>query len=215
MSFEELSSGRGLKGAEAAHFEDLMLKAYPNAPALGCPFDGRNTTYNQPSQFKRMAAIFTDGTYAEPWVEFLETFSSKTNAWGIMFEQPVKGASPAYGIQHGSDVIYYFPTLATAAADPRSYGQAELVTTIQDALINFANDGDPNGLTSQPLSEYHWPLYSEAGTVTALNASKITESVQPPHRSGFDVIHRFLRPGPFWRDGKREETGVTALSLQM
>lgn len=83
-----------------------MLEAYPNIPALGCPFDGYNTTYKQPSQFKRMAAIFTDGTYAEPWVEFLETFSSKTKTWGILFEQPIKDTPPAFGVQHGSDVIY-------------------------------------------------------------------------------------------------------------
>lgn len=179
-----------------------MLAAYPVDPALGCPFDGRNTTYNQPSQFKRMAAVVTDGTYAEGWAEFLATFSSKTNTWGIVFEQPVQGTPPAYGVQHGSDVLYYFPTLAGAKNDPRSYGQGDLVNAIHDSVINFVNDGDPNGsiLSSHKSSKYRWPLYCETGMVTALNATQVTKAISPPHRPGFDVIHRFLRPHPSYLD---------------
>lgn len=214
----ELSSGRGLEGKQAADFLRQMLAAYPNDPALGCPFDGLNTTYNQPSQFKRMAAISTDGTYAEGWSEFLDTFSSETNAWGIVFEQPIKGTPPAYGVQHGSDVVYYFPTLAGPKADPRGYGQRALVDAIHDALINFVYDGDPNGspsLSAQNSSEYVWPLYSETGMVTALNATEVTTAIPPPHRPGFDVIHRFLRPGPLLDARRRDlESELTALNLQ-
>lgn len=215
----ELSSGRGLEGQQAADFKRQMLAAYPNDPALGCPFDGRNTTYNQPSQFKRMAAIATDGTYVEGWWEFLETFSRETNTWGIEFEQPIKGTPPAYGIQHGSDIIYYFPTLAGPKADPRGYGQGKLVDTIHDALANFVYYGDPNGssqLATQNSSGYVWPLYSDTGMVTALNATEITTAVSPPYRPGFDVIHQFLRPGPFL-DARRRDVGSksTTLSLQV
>ena len=191
-----------------------MLEAYPVDPAVGCPFDGRNTTYNEGTQYKRMAAIATDGTYAEPWSEFLDTFSALTDTWGIVFEQPIKGIPAAYGVQHGSDLLYYFPTLAGPAADPRSYGQGDLVHAIHDAVTNFVVDGDPNGsfeLKQRP-SNYQWPLYSETGNVTALNATQIAKAVSPPHRPGFEILHHFLRPGPFVDVGNNARS--EALNLQ-
>lgn len=175
-----------------------MLQAYPVDPALGCPFNGGDTNYGDGSQYKRMAAIATDGTYTEAWTEYLETFSSKTNTWGILWEEPIHGAPAAYGVTHGSDLPYYFPTLLGPHKNSRDTNDRDLMRAVQEALVNFVHDGDPNGCTleSGKATSYHWPLYSESHEITVLNASKVAESLPPPHRSGFGVIHKFLRPGP-------------------
>ena len=193
----DLISGRGLKGEEAARFQRQMLQAYPIDPALGCPFDGADTNYGVGAQYKRMAAIATDGTYAEAWTEFLETFSSETKTWGLLWEQPIHGVPPEYGITHGSDLSYYFPSLLGREMDPHALGNEDLTSATQRALINFINDGDPNSCmpASEEDANYRWPLYSEGREVTVMNASKVTEARPPPRRGGFSVIHQFLRPG--------------------
>lgn len=65
FAIDQLAAGRGLEGELAKAFINQMLQAYPKDPAVGCPFDGLNTTYGVSSQYKRMAAIFTDGIYSE------------------------------------------------------------------------------------------------------------------------------------------------------
>ena len=191
-------AGRGLTGERAAQFQHQMLEAYPNDPTLGCPFDGRDTNYGQGSQYKRMSAIATDVTYTEAWVEYLETFSEEANVWGLVWEQPIRGAPPEYGATHAADMSYYFPSLLGPDLDPRAYGNGELMSALQEALINFVNDGDPNGCGTGVWhsSSYDWPSYAESRKVTALSAGKVAEAVSPPKRSGFDVIHEFLRPDP-------------------
>ena len=73
------------------------------------------------------------------------------------------------------------------------------MAALQVALINFVNDGNPNGIgqDSAEISGYHWPLYSESHEITVLNASKIAKALSPPHRPGFDVVHKFLRLGGY------------------
>ena len=156
-SYSDLS--RNLNQEEAATFQREMLEAYPNNPALGCPYDGQNTTYGQPSQFKRMAAVLTDGTYTEAWTEYLQLFSTTTNTWGILFEEPLsgQGIGPAFGVQHGSDIPYYFPKLLGPATDPLNNDRSHLVKVLQRALINFVTDLDPNG--KHRRSRYHWPQF--------------------------------------------------------
>ena len=199
MSYVDLISGRGLQGDKASRFRSEMLRAYPNDPVVGCPFDGSDTEYGEGSQYKRMAAIATDTTFTEAWSEYLETFSSRTKTWGLLWEQPLQNVSPAYGVVHGSDISYYIPTFFGKKLDPRTIGQAALVYAVQDALINFITDGTPNGCSarSQQGTRYIWPLYSESHQVTVMNASRVAVAERPPHRPGFDIIHRFLRPGPF------------------
>ncbi|KAK3709092.1 hypothetical protein LTR37_011071 [Vermiconidia calcicola] len=199
LLIQGLSAARGLKGRRAAQFLQEMLQAYPNDPALGSPFDGRDTNYGVGRQYKRMAAITTDTTYTEAWLEYLEAFSKRTKTWGLLWEQAIQGTPPEYGVIHGSDLNYFFPTLFGQEADPRTLGHGDLVAAAQGALINFIHDGDPNGCSggSDRDHGYRWPLYSESKQVTVMNASHIAVSVPPPHRPGFDVIHKFLRPGPF------------------
>jgi acetylcholinesterase len=166
-----------------------MFQAYPDDPSQGCPYDGRNTTYGQPSQFKRMAAIMTDSTYTEAWTEYLKVFGA-TKTWGILFDEPIPGSKPAYGVQHGSDLVFYFPTLLGPVADPRNNGLGALVDTLQSALVHFVNDLDPNG------GDYTWPMYADAQQVTSLSA-RGPAAVDVPHRPGFDVLRQFLRPDGF------------------
>lgn len=174
-----------------------MLAAYSNEPAFGAPFDGRNTTYGQPSQYKRMSAIASDASYTAPWRWYLETFSQKTDVWGLLFEEPIPGVKPALGVQHGSDMVFYFPEMFGEGADPRENGYAELVDAIHDALVNFVNDGDPNGHGADCGGDgYTWPGYDENVLVTVLNASMPAAAVQPPYRPGFDVIEEFLISEP-------------------
>ena len=187
-----------MKGEEANDFLEEMLRAYPNNPALGCPFDGEDTNFGEGSQYKRMAAIATDGTFTEGWSEILETLSLKTKAWGLYWEQPIPGAPPALGVTHGSDLSYYFPGLLGEDMTPGSLGNGDLMDAVQDALINFVHHGDPNGHGAEvKTGAYYWPSYGESRKITVMNANVIAEAQAPPHRPGFDVIHKYLRPGPF------------------
>lgn len=166
-----------------------MLAAYPIDPALGAPFNGRNTTYGEPSQYKRMAAIASDAQWIAPWHWYLDMFSQRMDTWGVFFEEPIPGERPALGVQHGTDLAFYFPKLFGEERDPRKNGYSDLVETIHDALINFVRSGDPNG---GDKCGYQWPEYREDGLVTALNASHLATAIAPPYRSGFEVIQRYL-----------------------
>lgn len=189
--------GRQLTGEDATTFLAEMLAAYPNEPAVGAPFDGRNTTYGQPSQYKRMSAIASDASFTAPWRWYLETFSNETDIWGLLFEEPIPGAKPALGVHHGSDMPFYFPKMFGDGFDPRKNGYAELVDVIHDALVTFVSDGDPNGDGAECSGDrYEWPKYGQEGLVTALNASLPAAPVEPPYRPGFDVIEKFLIAGP-------------------
>ena len=149
------------------------------------------------SQYKRVAAIGTDGTFAEAWSEYLESFSGFTKTWGLLWEQPLPGIPEAFGVIHGSDLIYYFPTLYGEAGDPRQMGQPSLVRAVFTALVNFVSHGDPNGVAqSQDVDGYRFPEFASTRAITVMDASIIAETQTPPHRPGFDVLHRFLRPGP-------------------
>lgn len=175
-----------------------MLEAYPNDPVLGCPFDGEDTNYGEGSQFKRMAAIATDGTYTEGWSEIIQTLSLKTRTWGMYWEQAIEGAPPALGVTHGSDLTYYFPTLLGHDLSPSSLGNKDLMHAVQDALINFVYFGDPNGCGSDAeANSYHWPSYGETQDITVMNANIIAKAQPLPYRPGFDVLHKNLRPGKF------------------
>ena len=175
-------------------FVDDLMAAYPNDPTVGCPYDGQNTTYGQPSQFKRMSAIMTDSTYTQPFVEYLDTFSKVQSVWGIEWAQRISGTGvdPAYGVTHGSDLFFYFPRLGGDKRDPRLHGQAALVHQIQDGLANFVTD-----LTPQSRSErYKWPMFAQERKVTRFDSNG-AQTVNAPHRPGFDVIREGLRPANF------------------
>ncbi|KAF2720384.1 alpha/beta-hydrolase [Polychaeton citri CBS 116435] len=178
-----------------------FLQAYPNDPFVGCPFDGTNTTYSQSSQFKRMAAIFTDTTFTEAWTEYLQTFSKHTSVWGFLWNQaiPGPGVPPELGIQHGSDLPFYFPSLLGPGNDPRSKGLGDLVRTLHRALVNFVVDLDPNGGQSGWCDEpaEPWPKFAEEGKIIRFDARAEFLVSNLPYRPGFEVLRRWLRPDGF------------------
>lgn len=191
--------------AQSEWIVQQMLAAYPNDPALGCPFDGLNTTYGQPSQYKRMSAIWTDVVYTEAWTEYLQTFSTKNDVWGLLWDEPLPGPGvhPALGVAHGSDLLYFFPALFGPANDPRNNGQSHLVEMIQTALINFVVHGDPNGIMESSSADgeachYRWPAFGhERGRITRLNANQGAVSEPLPYRPGLGIIRQAFRPDGF------------------
>lgn len=52
----ELISGANLKGGNASQFMKEMLDTYPNDPALGAPFDGKDTNYGAGQHSKPLNA---------------------------------------------------------------------------------------------------------------------------------------------------------------
>lgn len=174
-----------------------MLSAYPNDPARGAPFDGRNTTYGEPSQYKRLSAIDTDSTYTTAWLDYLSAFSShssRSKVWGLLFQEPIPGTSEAMGVQHGSDLAFYFPTLLPDN-DPRKFGKTSVVDALHTSLIHFVHCGYP---AAQEDGD-KWSLYNEAQGSTQVTSiggrgNESIRTIAPPYRSGFDVIRLYFRP---------------------
>lgn len=186
--------GRDLSASDGSAFIEKMLEAYPIEPALGAPFDGRNTTYGQPPQYKRLAAIAGDTSYTAPWRWYLDAFSKTSSVWGIQFEEPFPGAPVALGVHHGSDLAYYFPEMLGGRYDASRNKYGGLINTIHDALINFVTYGNPNGqaIGCGEGGGYCLPEFGESGLVTALNASHLAAAIEPPYRPGFEVIEQYL-----------------------
>ena len=201
LPIQDLAQGASLPPSDVQNFVADMLTEYPNDPSQGCPFDGKNTTYDQPSQYKRMAAILTDGTYTEAWTEYLQSFSSKTNTWGMLFETPIPGSQEALGVQHASDLVYHFPELLGADRDPRAQVKTrKVVDLLHSMLVNFVSNQDPNGLHGDEAKEeycFRWPLFEEQKQVMSLSAEKGAVAVDLPQKDGFGVLKTALRPDGF------------------
>jgi len=195
----DFATGAGLKPRKAQDFIQQLMKAYPNDPVLGSPFDGQYTNYGQGSQYKRAAAILTDGTFVEPWFEYLGLFSARTQTYGLLWSQPAPGTPESLGVNHGADVNFYFPLLAGKERDRNSDHGRQVVNVIHTALVNFVHYGDPNGCPAGLAAKdgYVWPEYSESGMITVVGGPDVATAEPPPHRPGFEVFHRFLRPGHF------------------
>lgn len=177
----------------AESFTSSFLAAYPPDPAAGAPFTNSPDTFGQPEQYKRLAAITTDSIYVEAWTEYLHTFSRDPNTkiWGILFEEPIPGAPPELGVQHASDLVFYFPTLLGEEADPRTHGAGDLVERVQAALVRFVAEGDPNAGETEGL----WPRFEEGKKekVVALDRAGVRE-VDLPRRKGLELLREGLRP---------------------
>jgi carboxylesterase type B len=109
----------------------------------------------------------------------------------MLWEQHIPGIDPAFGVIHGSDLLWYFPLLYGAESDPRSLGQSDLVSALHTAVVNFVSHGHPNGCWGQS-DGYEWPDYADGGLITAMNASRVAVAEPPPQRPGFEVLHQFL-----------------------
>lgn len=170
-----------------------MLKAYPDVLEKGCPFDGKNISYGEPSQYKRMAAIMTDSQYVGAWMEYLHQFAkSGAPTWGLSFEEPIPGLEEGetFGVQHGSDLVFYFPNILGHKSDPRRCDKtARLANHLQTALIHFVVESNPT------TEDNHWPQYDHKdhhSKVLALSTEDRKGIVGLPYRAGFKILHEFL-----------------------
>ncbi|EIM86930.1 alpha/beta-hydrolase [Stereum hirsutum FP-91666 SS1] len=112
-----------------------LFEAYPSDPSAGSPFD-TGAANNLTAQYKRLAAFQGDLIFQAPRRFFLQQISSQQNAWSYLWKR--NKSTPYLGSYHGSD---------------SAYAPGEL----RDAVINFANNLDPNGPT---LGISDWPKYT-------------------------------------------------------
>lgn len=139
----------------------------------------------QEHHLRPTGTIQTDGGYFHRFdlrpglTEYLRLFR---NVWGILFDEPIPGSPLEFGVQHGSDLPFYFPLLNGVDKDPRRHGYTELVETMQSAVVRFVATGSPGD----------WPQGKDK--VMRLSRSE-AKAVAPPYRPGFEVLRDYLRPG--------------------
>ncbi|EIM86929.1 carotenoid ester lipase precursor [Stereum hirsutum FP-91666 SS1] len=120
-----------------ASTQDLqpLFEAYPSDLSAGSPFD-TGSANNLTAQYKRLAAFQGDLVFQAPRRFFLQQRYSQQDTWSYLWK---RGKSTPYiGSFHSNDT---------------AYGPGE----VRDALINFANNLDPNGPT---LGVSDWPKYT-------------------------------------------------------
>ncbi|KAF8154970.1 carotenoid ester lipase precursor [Crassisporium funariophilum] len=104
-------------------------QAYPADVTQGSPFDTGAANALTP-EFKRLAAIQGDLVFQAPRRFFLGTASKTQPTFAFLFKRGK--ATPLLGAFHGSDIPEFYGT----GAAPDFIGT--------DALVNFANNGNPN-----------------------------------------------------------------------
>lgn len=181
--FEYLYTGVGY-GFPASTVRQIM-SLYPDDPAQGIPLDTGNDRFAQEGwQYKRIAAIVGDIYYHGPrWEDarhyakynpnntFIYRFNTRgwvsvasnvTNTTvGVSCVDDVCGTlEPAYlGVVHATELAFVFNNPAYTGPWPeyRQLGQR-----MSEMWINFANDGNPNGIGSTDLT-VEWPTYASGG----------------------------------------------------
>ncbi|KIJ40555.1 hypothetical protein M422DRAFT_230113 [Sphaerobolus stellatus SS14] len=138
---------------------DILAVFYPSNPTVGSPFNTGDLNALTP-QFKRIAAFQGDFEFQAPRRFFLQAASKRQNVWSYTFKR--SKATPFFGALHGSDIAEFYGSLAT----PSFQGT--------DALVNFANTGNPNmranpgAKTISSLSMVNWPMYSTSRSAPPL-----------------------------------------------
>ncbi|KAF7976505.1 hypothetical protein HWV62_6309 [Athelia sp. TMB] len=119
---------------------DLILEWYSSDPAMGSPFGTGNNNTLYP-QYKRIAAFQGDMVFQGPRRFYLQHRAALQNAWSYLDKRD-KTSSPL-GSAHGTEML-------------SMYGSGN-GTELQDYVINFAYNLDPNGPTVPK-----WPRYTLA-----------------------------------------------------
>ncbi|KAL0959302.1 hypothetical protein HGRIS_014566 [Hohenbuehelia grisea] len=114
---------------------DTIATLYPADITRGSPYDTGILNALTP-QFKRIASLLGDAVLTGPRRFLLNEVSAKQNSWSFLSKR--FKATPFFGSFHATDLF-------------QVYGAGEL----QDYVINFVNNLDPNG---QHLRA--WPKYS-------------------------------------------------------
>ncbi|KAJ9114222.1 hypothetical protein QFC22_005674 [Naganishia vaughanmartiniae] len=185
------------------------LYAYYNDPSKGSPYGSGNESFGlnplyvillfpprshtnpRFGRFKTTAALFGDTTFQSSRRNFLQKANqfNVTKTWSYLFSQKKNGTSTYLGAPHGSDVLYTFGQPGGNAAD---------LTVSRQFLgyfINFANNLDPNGNTTNPITALvsstlnltSWPAYSTRTTGGTTNMLQILANnltvIQDTYRS--------------------------------
>ncbi|KAJ6468980.1 carotenoid ester lipase precursor [Mycena vitilis] len=135
-----------LPGSTGAQIAELGM-LYPDDPVQGSPFDTGLANQLTP-EFKRLAAFQGDYVFTGMRRFFLQHASRTQNTWSWLNK---RGKLNTYvGAAHGSDISLWFPP-------------ANATDLIQvDALINFINTLDPNGIANS--STLFWPKWDNSSS---------------------------------------------------
>ncbi|KAF7366360.1 Carboxylic ester hydrolase [Mycena sanguinolenta] len=146
---------------------NMLLKLYPDIPALGCPFDTGNDTFGISPIFKQAAALIGDIVIQAPRRFWSQTSSSKgTAVYSYIFTDPQPENPPFLGVAHLSEIPYVYGDITIAA---NGTGPGTLSEIMQDYWLSFATSLDPNDGKGAPRP--HWELYRAKKNVLQLNSS--------------------------------------------
>ena len=135
-----------------------LVDTYPDDPTAGSPFNTGLLNEIYPG-FKRNAAILGDLTFTLTRRYYLSVVSPQLKAWSYLASY--FAGTPVLGTFHATDIADVY------------YGlQPEPQDTIQTYYISFANNLDPNAITTNaPLIE--WPQWVNNTGAPQLNNFKL------------------------------------------
>lgn len=124
--------GRTLSAATVRTVQAMFPK---DDPANGAPFNTNS------SLFDRGAAFYTDEMYLGPRRLFFDkaaTVPGMGPLFGYIFMELAPGASPMFGVSHGSELAFLFGQVT----DP---SEAAFVKAFQAMWVTFVHDSNPGG----------------------------------------------------------------------
>lgn len=129
-----------------------LLKAYPNDPSLGTPYNTGIFNQLYPG-FKRIASIVGDATFIMQRRLMLEYVFSQVKAWSYL--STYDGIIPFLGTTHATDVLALYYGIAIGTA-PQEEGLTR--------YISFVNHQDPNTIGTKKFgSLYHtWQQWTSS-----------------------------------------------------
>ncbi|KAF9257010.1 esterase 1 [Marasmius fiardii PR-910] len=173
---------------------DQILQLYPNAPALGSPFNTGNETFGLNSQYKRAAAILGDVMFHSVRRLWSQTAArAGIKSYGYLFTGPYLDIfPPERGVPHGAELLYVFGNgngnglgVPFAGIPP---DHKVLSDKIMDYWISFVSSLNPNdGKGTQRPS---WPEYrSNNSILLELNSNNITPIPDNYRETGINFIN--------------------------
>ncbi|KAK7042228.1 carboxylic ester hydrolase [Favolaschia claudopus] len=157
---------------------DTLLELYPDAPALGCPFDTGNDTFGISPIFKQAAALLGDMVIQAPRRFWSETVSAKgTPVFSYIFTDPQPENPPFLGVAHLSEIPYVYGDITVAG---NGTGPGTLSEIMQDYWLSFATSLNPND--GKGASRPTWEPYKTNSRVLRLNSTN-TEMIRDDFRS--------------------------------
>ncbi|KAJ7579027.1 esterase 1 [Mycena floridula] len=134
-----------------------LLELYPDDPSLGSPFNTGNETFGLSTGYKRVSALQGDLSFQSQrrlWIETAAKAGVKT--FGYLFTEPQPSAAPRLGVEHGSEIVFVY---GSVAVDPTaSVSARQLSATMTDYWISFATSLDPNDGKGIPRAK--WEQYT-------------------------------------------------------